>query len=191
MESQTVFPAQPSSKPNSTSVGVKWGLIAGLVSCVVTTVNFMFILKSSYVAFLIMSLLSFVVTLVLSGMGAAEQRRAQGGYITFKEAFRVVFITVLIATIIGTIYGLVYVKAIDPGSVDRMKESTLTFMERMGTPQDAIDDTAANFDKQNMGSMSFGRVMLGAAQSLIIYSLLGLLVALIVRRRHPENLPPQ
>lgn len=188
METQTVFPAQPTAAVvNKNDIAIKWGVIIGLVSCLITTANFMVVIKSSYIAFLVVTFLAFGVTLVLAGVAAAQQRRAQGGYITFREAFRVVFICILIASLIGTVYGILYTKFIDPVSIARVKEATLGFMERMGVPPDSIDKTASDFDEQQEGSMSVRRIALAFAQSLIVYSLFGLLVALIVRRKRLEG----
>jgi len=185
METNTSSPSQTTPGKKSAAVGVKWGFIIGLVGCVITTLSFMVILPRSYATFLVMTFVSFVLTLVLLGFAAAEQRRAQGGFISLKEAFRVIFIAILIVVALNTAYGVLYAKVIDPDSVVRTKEATLSFMERMGTPQSQLDKQAADFDADAAKSTSPARLLMSAGVSVVFYSLFGLLVALIVRRKPP------
>lgn len=190
MEPQSASSSLPQTPPNfrRTEIPVKWGLIAGLLACVVTTVGFMYILPRSYVGFLATTMvLGFVLTLVLAGLAAGRQRTALGGYITFKDAYSAVFIVLLLTVLISAIYGVIYVKYIDPASVDRMKEATLTFMEGMKAPQEKLDEAAEQFEKQRTAGLQPGRLAYSTAQSLIVYSLFGLIPAAIVRRKRPEG----
>src|SRR5688500_6069530 len=105
--------SQPTSDFNRFSIPVKWGLIIGILSCILATINFMFIINN-YVAFLVFTFVMYVVTIILYGVTGVQQRKAMGGYITFKEAFQAIFLAILISTIITSVYGVIYTKFIDP-----------------------------------------------------------------------------
>lgn len=169
---------------NRWSIPVKWGLIIGIVSCVLATVNFMFVLNS-YMAFLAVSFLIYIATVIFYGVAGAQQRKAMGGYITFKDAFQAIFIVILISSIITTIYGIVYTKFIDPSVIDRIKEGTLGFMEKTNVPVEKIDEAAEDFDKRTVDSLKPGNILFSFAKSLVVSSLLGFICALIVKKQKP------
>ena len=174
----------PPSDFNRFSIPVKWGLIIGIMACILVTINFMFII-SNYIAFLVFTFVMYVVTIVLYGVTGVQQRKAMGGYITFKEAFQAIFLAILISSIISSVYGVIYTKFIDPDVVDRIKEGTLSFMERMNVPEERLDQTAADMDKQFEDSTKPGRFIYAFAKSLIISSIFGFICALIVKKQKP------
>jgi hypothetical protein len=176
--------AQPSSDFNRFSIPIKWGLIIGLLSCILATINFMFIINN-YVAFLVFTFVMYVVTIILYGVTGVQQRKAMGGYITFKEAFQAIFLAILISTIITSVYGVIYTKFIDPTVVDRIKEGTLAFMENMNVPEEKLDQTAADIDQQFEDSLKPGKLLYAIAKSLIISSIFGFICALIVKKQKP------
>jgi Na+/H+-dicarboxylate symporter len=111
-----------------------------------------------------------------------------GGYISIKEAFAAIFIAILISTIMTTIWGIVYARVIDPGLSLKIKESTLAFMESMKAPQEKLDQTAADIDKQIGDSIKPGALIYGYAKSLVITSIFGFICAAIVRRAPKQQM---
>jgi uncharacterized membrane protein (DUF106 family) len=186
MENTSVF-TEPVALPMRKDIAVKWGIITALVACVIITVGFKFVLAQSYFGFLALMFANFLVILILAGMAAVAQRKAMGGYISFKDAFSTIFIVLLIATVLHSLYGVLYAKYIDPDSVTRMKEATLSFLEGMKTPQEKLDETAAEFDRQQKVGMQPAQLALSTAKNLILYSLFGMIPAAIVKRKRPEG----
>lgn len=186
MES-SVFPPQEEQKIKLSDIPLKWGIITGVIGCILITLNFTVIIKN-YMAFLAFSFIIFVVTVILYGVAGAKQRKALGGYITLKQAFQAIFFVILISTIISTIYGIIYTKYIDPDVYVKVKEGTLAFMEKMKTPQDKIDKALEDFDKQKADGMKPANLLLSFAKSLVLYSIFGFICALIVKRKRPRTI---
>ena len=177
--------SEPAADFNRFAIPVKWGVIIGILSCILVTINFMFVIGSSYVAFLVVSFLMWVLTVVLYGVTGAQQRKAMGGYITFKEAFQAIFVAILISSIISTVYGVIYARFIDPDMAERMKEGTLAFLEKMNAPEERIDKTMADMDEQFAASLEPGKLTYAFAKGLIISSIFGFICALIVKKQRP------
>jgi hypothetical protein len=184
MEHSVFETSQTPENFNRYSIPIKWGLIIGLLSCVLTTINFMFVINN-YIAFLVFTFVTYILCIVLYGVTGVQQRKAMGGYITFKEAFQAIFLAILISSVISTIYGVIYTKFIDPTIVDRIKEGTLSFMERMNVPEEKLDQTAADIDQQFEDSLKPGKLAYAFAKSLIISSIFGFICALIVKKQKP------
>ncbi len=183
--SDVIFPqsAAPLPAKPDNSIPLKWGLISGILSCIITVVSFKVVLGRSYAGFITLSFAGLVVALVMAGLAAAEQRRAQGGFITFREAFRPVFITLLISVVIGIVFSTVYVRYIDPSAPDRVKDATVTAMASMNVPQEKLDEMTEKMDREMNAGNSPGRLALQFAQSLVVASLFGLIPAAIVQKK--------
>lgn len=169
-------------------IPLKMGLIIGLVSVILSVVNYMFALPKSYIAFMVLGGVTFVALLVLYGITGARQRKAMGGYITIKDAFAAIFVAILVSSLISTIWGIVYAKLIDPSVAEKVKAGTLEFMQRMHAPQEKLDETAAEMDKQLTNSLSPGVLLYSYAKSLITLSFFGFIAAFIVRRKPKQDL---
>ncbi len=170
------------------AIAIRYGLMAGFVLMFITTIGFLYLLKFSFIAFSIVSFLSYIIPIIpviFYYLAAKRQQGLLGGFIALKDAFQVVFISILIAVAIFTIYGLIYNKYIDPESTTRMKESALTFFEEMKMPQEQLDAQMKNIEEQTKDSTSFSKLSYSVAQSIILHSIFGFIVALIVSRKKP------
>lgn len=172
---------------NRNAIPMRYGLMAGFIGMFLTTINNLYLLKSSYVAFIISSLVvsSFLVPVIFYAITVKRQRSLLGGYISIKEAFRAVFIVVLISVLISTVYGVIYIKWIDPESVARMKEATYAFMERQHVPQESIDAKMNEFEEGFSKSMHPGRLLYSMATLIILQSIFGFLTAMVLKRDRP------
>lgn len=167
---------------NRWDIPVKFGLLIGLVGIILSTINYMFVMPASYIAFLVFSGVFFLVGIFLYFYTGVRQRQAMGGYITLKEAFSAIFIAILISTVITTIWGLVYARVIDPELSSKIKDSTLAFMERMHAPAEKLDETAKQIDEQIGDSLKPGILLYSYAKSLVVTSIFGFICAAIVKR---------
>jgi hypothetical protein len=181
--SASVFttPGELPASFNRWDIPIKMGLLIGVISVLLSTVSCVLILPASYVGYLVSTAVIFVVSLGLYYITGARQRKAMGGYISLKEAFAAIFVAILISTIISTIWGLVYARIIDPQLPERIKEGTLAFMEGK-VPQEKLDQTALDIDKQIGDSIKPGALLYAYAKSLVITSIFGFICAAIVRR---------
>ena len=173
---------------NRWDIPVKMGLLIGVISILLSTMSYMLVMPWSYVAFLVSTAVIFVVGIGLYYVTGVRQRKAMGGYITLKDAFAAIFVTILISTIITTIWGVVYARVLDPQLSDKIKESTLGFMESRHMSQEALDKASEDLDKQIGESIKPGILLYSYAKSLIITSIFGFICAAIVRRAPKQSM---
>lgn len=175
-------PIEPASKY---AIAIRYGLMTGFISMFLTTINFLYLLKINYVAFLVGGFLMFIVPIVFYWLAAKRQRQLVGGFISLKDAFQVVFIVIIISMIISTIYGLIYNKYIDPDFISRMKESLQAFLEKVKVPNEKMDEALAQIDEASAGATKPSKILYSFAQGIIFQSIFGFIVALIVKKERP------
>lgn len=173
---------------NKFSIPLTWGIVTGIASILLFTVYSMFLMESmGFMGASVFGILSFVVVMLILLLMATQQRKAMGGYITFKEAFQAIFIAILIVVAMSTIYSYIYTNWIDPEYFERTKEMSIRMAGSFGgdeVAEKAAEQAEAQIDKQN----SFSGRALGFAISVVLYSLFGFIIAAIVKRNKPEHL---
>lgn len=171
---------------NKNEIPVKWGIIISILNVIFFTILNKFVLSSekmtSYYAGLA---LTFIVTIILLSLSATRQRKAMGGYITFKECFRGLFISILIICVVAGLYQLIYLKFIDPSFPERMKEASIAMAERMGAPQEKLDEVAAKMDEQVADRNNVGKQLLSILWAVVFYSIIGFIISAVVKRNKP------
>jgi len=174
-------------KTNINKQALTYGVIIGIISIVLTTIENMFLIDQ-FIAFYAVKVIAFILVIILMGVFTGIIRKNMGGYMEFKDAFRAIFIMILISELLYFIYTIIYYKFIDPDMLSRVKEATLSFMERAKTPQDKLDETADKFDEQiaeaNKG-FQFGKLALNYFSFVVLDSVFGLIVAAIVKKNKP------
>lgn len=163
---------------------MKWGLIAGLILIAITTLNYT-VLLSNYIVFLVTTFVIYIIYLVLYWISGVQQRKALGGYIEFKQAFRAIFITILISSVMLAAWEIIYSKVIDPQLAQKIQNATIEFMQRMKVPEEKIDETITNFEKQDK-NIQWGTLVSAFAIGIVVKSLFGMMVAYLIRRK-PET----
>jgi hypothetical protein len=163
------------------SIAIRYGLLTGFVSIFIYTISYLYLLKSGYGIFLLANILSFFVTVAFYIIAATKQRKINGGFIEIKDAFQVIFVVILISVIMKLVYEVIYVKYIDPGSVQRTKDAFITFVERF-TKGEGSEDMRVKMEEAGKGGLSVKSFIFQLCSSLIGNSIIGLLVALIVKR---------
>lgn len=172
---------------NKNTIPIRWGILIALVGVIITTSYGMFLMDSmGMMGSIIIAIISYVTVLVLLGIMAGQQRKAMGGYITFKQAFQAIFIAILIIVAVSTIYSVVYSKWIDPTFNDRVKEMTLNFSYKIGG-EEAERRAAEQLENQG-DPHSISGILMSFGSTIVLYSIFGFLIAAIVKRNKPEHL---
>ncbi len=130
-----------------------------------------------------------LVTIIVGIMSSMKARKLFGGFISFKNAFSAYFIAIAVGIIISSIVSIVIFNVVDPEAAnilqEKIMESQVAMMENFGTPQEAIDK--AVIDMQANGSMySISNILKSIAFQLIGFSIVGLIVALVVKKIDPN-----
>ncbi len=130
----------------------------------------------------------FLLTLAFGIVSTAKSKSILGGFISFKEAFTSYFITLAIGLLISTLVSIIIFSIVDPGAAEYLKdqalEATRGMMERWGTPQEVIDEAMAQAEAED--SYGLFKQLQNYVISLAIYSIFGLLIALIMKRKDPN-----
>ncbi len=171
-------------------IPVKMGLLLAIIKIVFSTISYSFFL-GSWGMTMLMTGLSFVIGLFILHRTGVMQRKGLGGFIDIKQAFQAVFVAAVIAVIIGNTYDIIYMKFIDPSMMDKIKESSIGFAEKMGAPQEKLDEMAEDFDKQNADKNNIGKQLLGFGMYIVWYGIVSFIIAAIVKKNKPvfDNSP--
>ena len=174
---------------NSTnaSTGLRFGLIAGLVYCISLFVRYNFgttnPIMLGAIAFLFF--LGVIAVLVFCGI---TRRKEMGGYIELKDVFQTLFIAVLVAELIYSIFNFIYLTYIDPGYLDKLQASIISFIEDSSLDddkkQDQIERIEESFKKQRDRLAISGQV-LSYLIGVAITGIVALIVSLIIRKKKP------
>lgn len=174
---------------NRFTIPLRWGLIIGIVSILTFTIYSMFMMMTVGVwggmGFLF---ISFVITMILMAVMATQQRKAMGGYITFKEAFSAIFVCILVVVVLYQLYAAVYTTWIDPEYYDKQLEMSNKMTIEIGASEEQAELAATRAEEQIENQKSFGGKLMGVLLSIILYSLFGFIIAAIVKRNKPEHL---
>ena len=167
-------------------MALTYGLLLGIIYIVITTAVTIFLPKM--ILFYCLKFIGYVIYMVLAGIFAGMIRKANGGYMEFREVFGAIFIMLLVAGLMSFIYNYIYILYIDTHYMEKVKQSTITFMEKFNTPQDKMDEALKKFDEQVAESKTFhlGKNMMAYCGGLLMDCLFGLIVCAAVRRKRPE-----
>jgi len=169
------------------SSSINYGLYLGLIFAAFTIIGYAIYLDLfTKWWFGIGSLLLVIIFGIIS---STKARKLSGGFINFKNAFTAFFLTVLVALLISTIVNIVIFNFVDPDSAlilkEKIIESQAAMMERFGAPQEAIDEAIKSMEAQD-NMFSIGSIFKSLAYQLVGFSIVGLIVAAVVKRNDPD-----
>ena len=173
---------EKSLKSISINNGLTLGLVLSVITVLVYAVNLDLFTKWW---------LGIILFLIAIGLGAysAVKFKQQQGYLSFKEAFSAYFITIAIGTLIGTVVGIVIFTFVDPDAAQYLNEQILILtketMENFGMPEEAMQEALMEAEKTD--NFSLAAQAQAYVVRLVIYAIVGLIVALIVKKNNPAE----
>ncbi|WP_435133307.1 DUF4199 domain-containing protein [Formosa sp. A9] len=170
------------SKPISANYGIYLALFLSAITILAYVINLEW-LTSVWVGVGL-----FVVIIAFGIFAAAKTKSAQNGFISFKEAFTSYFKTIAIGVLISSAVSIVLFNFIDPEAAEFLKqqviEKSTQMMENFGAPQEAIDQAVADMQEQNQ--FETVNQLKSLAFQLVFYAVIGLIVALILKKTDPD-----
>ena len=170
---------EPTNKSNSINLGLYLGGILAAIMVLVYAINLDLMVEAWYGIALLVLVVSFGV------IASKRAKNNNGGFISFKEAFIHYFITVALGAAISSVVGIVIFNFIDPEASTHLNEQILLktkkMMEGFGMPQEAMAAALDEASKQD--NFSIGNQLKTYVFSLALYALIGLIVALIIKKR--------
>jgi hypothetical protein len=167
------------------SIAVTCGLIAGLALILLTTILYLgginvFLGYGAYLGYLL--LIGAAVT------SALMEKKAQNGFLEFREALKAAFLVFVIALALQSIFNWVLMNFIDTGFRSALEKAILDktekFMQGMKIDQDTIDKTLD--EQRGKNQYAFPKILMGLCFSYVFSFLIALLIAAIVKRKKPE-----
>jgi len=164
-----------------------YGLILGGIFAIIIALLYSLSLESLTKWWL--GIILFFVALIFGIVSVAKSKSILGGYISFKEAFTSYFITIVIGLFISVLTSILIFNLVDPGAAEYLNEQivdiTRGMMERFGAPEAEIDKAIADLEGKN--SYSVGSQLQSFFFQIIFYSVFGLLIALIMKKKNPNT----
>lgn len=163
----------------TTTAGVRYGLLTGLVSVIFSFILFATNLDQSPVRWL-------GVVIVVGGMVMAHRQFKQqtGGFMSYGEGLGIGVLLSVVSGIISTLFSYVYVTFIDQDYMSRVMETTRTKMEQQGNMSDAqIEQATAMVQKFSSGGWI---LLFGVIVSLVTGLLIALAVSTFTKNPRPE-----
>ena len=156
-----------------------WGLITAVSCCLYSLALALSGNTSnrslSYVTFLIM----FAGMLI----GVIQYRKANGGYGSFGQLYKVAILITLIVAVISTIYLIVFMQ-VNPGFMDKIREQAQADMVNKGYSAEQIE---MGMKMMNTFLSPGAMIIYGLLGNLFFGALLGLLAAGISVKPKPFN----
>lgn len=167
--------------------GIYYGIGVIVLFSLVYAINFEF-----FGRFFLWMLINIMVLVIFLTMGGIAERKANGGYLKYFDAVKALFFIGMIGYLINLAFTLLFVNVIDPeynknlGEV--IKESTMKMLEKFDIPDEKMDETMANMDKQLADAnkpITYIKQFFGALGMSIVFALL---CALFVKRNPQEGI---
>ncbi len=154
----------------TTSVGVRYGTLIGLVSIIYTFILF----ATGQELNQALSWISLVLPIVGIVLAHKAFKQANGGFMSYGQGLGIGVVLAFISSLLITLFSYVYRTFIDPDLASRMLDKTRAKLEEGGNLSDAqIDQALAMSTKFSTGAI-------GVAVGLLSGVLLGLVFSLVI-----------
>jgi len=168
------------------SKGINFGLAYGFA--LILPVLYAYTINLNYfVSFWALGIL--LLTFFVHGFWViGSLKKAQNGFVTFKEAFTVFFISNAIGFLISTFITVLIFVIIDPDLQSIVKELSVNkvteFMQDMGAQTDKIQEKVDKINEQD--NFSIAAQIKGYFVTLTYASIAGLLISLILKKKEEQ-----
>ncbi|PCH78168.1 MAG: DUF4199 domain-containing protein [Flavobacteriaceae bacterium] len=167
--------------------GINYGLILGFILSLITLYAFAVdstVLNNWWLVLLV----PFFSAIVLGLLAIGTVKKEMNGFITFKEGFTTYFVMIALGLLITTVVSILIYNVVAPEFkevvIEQQIVKTTEMMESYNIPYEQIDETVEKMREDD--SLSVSKQMLSYVVGLAIYSIFGLLLALILKRNNPE-----
>jgi len=168
-------------------LATSYGLYLGIALILITVLIYAFDISLMTEWYLMV--INLVLILALGTMAVKKAKEASTSLFSFKNAFSSYFLTVLIGLFMATIFSLILFNLIDPEAAETLKELTMekqaAMFENFGMTEAQINEAMVEMQKQE--TFSLKNIGISFASQLVIFSIIGLIIALIFREKDPTN----
>jgi hypothetical protein len=168
----------------------KNSLNLGLVAALIGILLFLLIaiLEPGMILLSALGIIGFIAIIVLPVIYIRKERKEQGGYITFGDAFKLSLVGLIIGGLIGTAFQMIYTNVIDPEFGERITAKTLemsnSFMEG-NVPDDQREEILRGAEADSLERYTVVGQLKSFGYAIIMYAVISLILALILKK-NPE-----
>lgn len=169
---------------NKTNPGYTYGLISGLIIVVIALLQYlggveMYLSPIGYVSYLVM--------ITMAVLAALRSRKDNDGALTFSEALKITFTVFAISLLLQTVFAYILFNFVDVSFKQALAQEVLNKTERMMHRFGASDEQIGKAIDAQRGTDQFtiGKMLLGYAFTCIVFFILSLLIAAIVKKNKP------
>ena len=174
---------EQSTKKLATSYGLYLGLALILITVLIYAFDISMMTAWYYTPIV------YLLIIILGVMAVSKAKKFHTGLFTFKDAFSPYFLTIVIGLVLSTLFSLLLFNVIDPEAAETLKQVTMEkqaeMFEKFGMTSAQINEAMTEVQKENF--FSFKNIMISIAIQLVIFSIIGLIVALIFREKDTTN----
>ncbi len=167
--------------------GIKFGVISAVISIVVTVLMYTIDINLFANSWIGIAMIIFYIGLGIYVVSISKKE--MGGIINFKEAFTAYFIYCTIGIVIANIFNYILFNFIDTGAKEQILEITINktveMMQKFDTPKDVLKETIKGMKENDQYSLS--NILKGSAFSIIFSSIIGLIVAAVMKTKTTYN----
>ena len=161
------------------SVGLRYGLLTGLVSIIFSFILFVTQMDQSPIRWL-----GLVVLIAGMLMAHNAYKQANGGFMEYSEGLGIGASMSVVSGVLSTAFSYVYMKFVDPEYMGRIMETTRAKMEAKGNMTDEQIDQAMSMAQKF--STAGWMILFGILGSLLFGFLIALVVSAITKNPKPE-----
>lgn len=178
------------NKQVNIQTGLTYGVLIGLVYCIL--LYFRWDNASNLILYGLLSFVNYLIVLGIMFFAAFQRRKVNGGFIDLKNLFQTLFVSVLIFELIFAAYNYVHLKFIDPNVLDRMKAGILQMLDQAGAQvtEQQREDSLKGI-KEMEKALEFIQIVKSYLISIAISGFFAFIIALIMRKNHPDQGMPQ
>ena len=181
---ETSTPAEPTLFQNA----IKWGLIMGAVSIVLTIT--LYAVDYSMLADWKTGILLIIIFMGITIYAGINYRNQIGGFMPYGKAFQHGFILMAVCGIVSTVFMILMYTVIDPELPQKLTDASIekaeAMMESFGLSGDAMDKALEDARKRSEGHFSAFGAIKNYGFGLIFYAIVALITSLFVRKNQPE-----
>ena len=170
----------PTSAPvTTTSVSIRYGLLAGVASIILSLLLFLTNMDQSPVRWL--GLVIIVGAIVLAHN---QFKQGNGGFMSYGQGLGIGTLLSAVSGIISTIFSYIYMTYIDTGYMARVMEKTRMDMEAKGNMSDAQIDQAMGMAEKFSGGVWI--LVFGILGGIFIGFVISLIISAFTKHNRPE-----
>ncbi len=169
----------PATAPSATSVGLRYGLITGLISVIIS-----FGLNIAHLEQSPAKWLTLVVMIAGIMLGQRAFKKLNGEFMSYGQGLGVGIVVAGVSAVLSAAFSYIYVTFIDPEMTARLLDKARADLEAQGKLNDAQIDQAMHWTEMFMQGPAL--VAIALVGGIVMGLLVSLITAAVLKNPKPE-----